>query len=109
LTRRQANPKSVKWASAANVRGAADSGQARGSNMAMTITKPLVLMFKKNPDKNENVQCHLYPRDDFGYEAYGLPVCDLVRHIANAFNVDEDAVWEWVDKERTRPTLVNPH
>jgi len=75
--------------------------------MAMTVTKPLILMFKENEDKNGNVQCHLYPPDDFGNEAYGLLVCDLVRHIANAFNVD--AVWEWVDKERARPTVVKPH
>ncbi len=72
--------------------------------MAMTITRPLILMFKENEDVNGNVLCHLYPPDGFGYEAYGLLVCDLVRHIASAFNVEEDDVWEWVDQERSRPT-----
>ena len=31
-------------------------------------------------------------------------ICDLVRHAAKAFDVDEDDVWEWVDKERRDPT-----
>jgi hypothetical protein len=35
---------------------------------------------------------------------YGILICDLVRHVANAFEVNESAVWEWVDQERNRPT-----
>ena len=31
-------------------------------------------------------------------------ICDLVRHVAGAFKVDEAAVWEWVEKERHNPT-----
>jgi len=37
---------------------------------------------------------------DMQYEGLALLVCDLVRHIALAKGVDEEAVWEWVDKER---------
>jgi hypothetical protein len=41
---------------------------------------------------------------------YGLLIADLVRHVARAFKVGEDAVWEWVDKERGHPTtpITNP-
>lgn len=39
-----------------------------------------------------------------GFEAYGMLICDLVRHAARAFSVPEAAVWEWVDKERAKPT-----
>jgi hypothetical protein len=33
-------------------------------------------------------------------------IADIVRHIARAFKVREDEVWEWVDKERHHPTTV---
>jgi len=38
------------------------------------------------------------------HQHFGLLVCDIVRNIALAFDVSEDAVWEWVDKERSHPT-----
>ena len=66
----------------------------------MILTKPLVVMF----EEGDKVVCHLYPRDDDTYKGYGLLVCDLVRHVASAFNVDEDDVWEWIDKERQHHT-----
>lgn len=65
------------------------------------IRNPYVVMFG-TPDKN--VICHLYPQDGWSYEHYGLLVCDLVRHVASMFDVDEDRVWEWVEKERFHPT-----
>jgi hypothetical protein len=39
-----------------------------------------------------------------------LLVCDLVRHVARAFKIEENDVWEWVDKERRNPTteITNP-
>ena len=43
---------------------------------------------------------------DYGYPAFGLMVCDLVRHIAKAFHVHEDKIWEWVEKERDNPTTA---
>ena len=44
------------------------------------------------------------------HETYGLLIADLVRHVARAFKVGEEAVWEWVDKERGHPTtpITNP-
>jgi hypothetical protein len=65
----------------------------------MMLTEPLIVMFKQD----DSVICHIHPAD-YDHRAYGLLLCDLVRHIANAFKVDEDDVWEWVDKERRHPT-----
>jgi hypothetical protein len=31
-------------------------------------------------------------------------IADIVRHVANAFKVSENDVWEWVDKERYHQT-----
>ena len=42
--------------------------------------------------------------EGYGYQHFGLLVVDLVRHVAAAFDVAEDDVWEWVDKERRHPT-----
>ena len=64
------------------------------------VTQPLVIMFK---DEDGKILCHLYP-DDLDHRHYGLLVCDLVRHVAAAFKVEEKEVWNWVDKERHRPT-----
>ena len=64
------------------------------------IETPLVIMFA-NEGK---IICHLYPRATDTHEGYGLLICDLVRHVARAFQVDEDDVWEWVEKERHHQT-----
>jgi hypothetical protein len=54
--------------------------------------------------QDDNVVCHIHPDKDDSHRHYGLLICDLVRHVAKAFKVHEDDVWEWVDKERDRPT-----
>ena len=64
------------------------------------VTQPLVIMFK---DEDGKILCHLYPHD-LDHRHYGLLVCDLVRHVAAAFKVEEKDVWDWVDKERHKPT-----
>jgi hypothetical protein len=65
----------------------------------MKIESPLIAVFKSDG----KVQTHLYP-GELGYEGYGLLIADLVRHVAKAFTVREEDVWEWVDKERYNPT-----
>jgi hypothetical protein len=64
------------------------------------IKNPLVIMYQE-PDGSVVTRVH---PGNHTYEHYGMLVCDLTRHIARAFQVDEEAVWEWVDKERHRPT-----
>ncbi len=64
------------------------------------LKDPLVVMFQQDGQ----LVCHLHPPKDFDHRHYGLAVCDLVRHVARAFHVGEDEVWEWVDKERRKPT-----
>ncbi len=66
------------------------------------IENPLVIMFEA-PDGQ--VMCHIHPsKRAKSHQHYGLLICDLVRHVASAFHVREDDVWEWVDKERRHPT-----
>jgi hypothetical protein len=77
------------------------------ANKAMRIESPLVVMFEAGGE----IVCHIHPsKKASSHEHYGLLICDLVRHVARAFKVEEDAVWEWVDKERHRPTseIRNP-
>jgi hypothetical protein len=65
------------------------------------IANPVFIMYR-NADEEFIFQIHK-PKG-CTHEPYGLAICDLVRHVAKAFKVPEDAVWEWVDKERHRPT-----
>jgi hypothetical protein len=64
------------------------------------IRNPRFIMFE-GPD-GTNI-CHIHP-GELSYGQFGMLVCDLVRHIAAAFKVEEDDVWAWVDKERRHPT-----
>ncbi len=77
------------------------------ASKTMRIESPLVVMF----EADGGIVCHIHPSKlASSHEHFGLLICDLVRHVARAFKVDEDAVWEWVDKERRRPTtkIRNP-
>lgn len=65
------------------------------------VQKPLVIMYRAGDD---SIVTNIHPTPDLTYEGYGLLICDLVRHVASAFKVDEDDVWEWVDKERRHHT-----
>ena len=72
------------------------------------IENPLLIMFA---DEQGEVVCHIHPSEHCPtHETYGLLIADLVRHVARAFKVSEADVWEWVDKERRRPTtaIANP-
>jgi hypothetical protein len=65
----------------------------------MTIDSPLIIVFENDGE----IQTHLYP-GELGYEEYGVQIASLVRHVAKAFEVTEEAVWEQVDRERYNPT-----
>ncbi len=64
------------------------------------VVDPLVIMLAEDG----KIVCHLHRRQDDTYKGYALMAYDLVRHIANAFQVDEDDVWHWVEKERHHHT-----
>ena len=65
------------------------------------IDRPLVIMF----EDEGGVVCHIQPSARAtSHREFGLLVCDLARHVAYAFEVEEDEVWRWVDEERHRPT-----
>ena len=66
----------------------------------LKIENPLVVVFE---NKDGKIQTHLYPAER-SYQQYGILIADLVRHVANAYKVPENDVWEWVDKERYHQT-----
>jgi hypothetical protein len=61
-------------------------------------------MYTEDSDPNGNILCAIHPRPGDTHEHYGILICDLVRNVANAFDVQERDVWYWVDKERFNPT-----
>ena len=76
------------------------SGEAKGKKLKPLAVEPYIIMFK---NEKGGISCHIYPKD-YTYEMYGMLICDLVRNVANAFDVKENDVWEWVDKERFHHT-----
>jgi len=62
------------------------------------IDSALIIVYEDGGE----VQTHISP-GNLGYDEYGVLVASLVRHIADVFQVHEDRVWEWVDKERHKP------
>lgn len=77
-----------------------DSPIPAGAQTALVV-EPLFIAYRTPRDTVE-MQIHMAPGDT--HKHYGLLVCDLVRHVARAFKVPERDVWEWVDKERRKPT-----
>lgn len=77
--------------------------EAPPNTIVRTVQSPLVIMFR-DPTDDKSVVCHIHPQEDDTYEHYGILICDLVRHVAGAFDVDESDVWQWVDAERFNPT-----
>lgn len=74
---------------------------------SMVIKKPLMVM-ARNEDRT--VITHIFREEGDRYESYGLLIYDLLRHVARAFQVSENEVWEWVKRERAHPTtdIVRP-
>lgn len=79
---------------------------AAPSSEPIMITDPLLIVFR-GPDRTVQTRIH---SSDMDHRAYGLLIADLVRHVARAFKVDDEDVWEWVEKERDHPTtdIRNP-
>ena len=66
----------------------------------MEIKNPLVIVF----EDGKKIVCRIHPSKGATHREYGMLICDLVRHVARAFQVEDEDVWEWVDKERRHPT-----
>ena len=64
------------------------------------MKRPLVIMSETQDGK---VEITLTPGNDERlqtYQGFVSLVCDLVRHIASAFDVSEEKVWASIDRER---------
>ena len=69
------------------------------------IANPLIIVF----EQYDEIVCRLHLRDSYTHQHYGMLVCDVVRNIADAFNVHEDDVWQVVDHERRYHTSDIKH
>jgi hypothetical protein len=83
------------------------AGAGTGASASpMVLKDPLVVMFQEDGQ----LICQIHPAKGVDHRHYGIVICDLVRHVARAFKVEEAEVWKWVDKERRSPTsdIVRP-
>ena len=67
----------------------------------MNFNDPLVII---DQQEDGTLQTYILRVDGMLYEHYAMMAYDLVRHIAKAFKVSEDEVWDMVKRERSRPT-----
>jgi hypothetical protein len=74
-------------------------GGGGSSGRPLRIEKPMLMMF----EHEGKIVCHIYP-EGYDHTHYGLLICDLVRHLSRAFKVEEDEIWEWIERERRQPT-----
>jgi len=65
----------------------------------MQIENPLIIVY----EDDKKIVTHIHSVG-YTYAEYGIVITDIVRHVANAFKVHENDVWEWVDKERYHQT-----
>jgi hypothetical protein len=79
---------------------AAGPGSCLMRNEHILNIDPLIIVYPQDG----GLVARLHPRKTDNYQGYALMIADLVRHVALAFRVDEDDVWEWVEKERFQPT-----
>lgn len=64
------------------------------------VKQPLLILF----EDGGNTHCHIHPSPDYTYQHYGLIIADVIRHVAAAYKVSEEDVFEWVQKEMDRPS-----
>jgi hypothetical protein len=65
------------------------------------IKNPILIVFGDDEGK---LITRIHRPEGWSHKHYGMLMADIVRHVARAFEVREDDVWEWVDKERDHPT-----
>jgi hypothetical protein len=81
-----------------------------GPNQKIVISGPPIAVISRHPQNGDTI-FRLFSDQWDRYEYFGLIVADLVRQIANCFNVTEEQVWFVVDLERhhqTSPAIPLP-
>lgn len=56
--------------------------------------------------ENAKLQVILAGPPGAGHEQFGLVICDIIRHVAQHFEVDEADVWHWIQREMDKPTTT---
>lgn len=64
----------------------------------------ILIQVQQEPGEKLQTFLNNYNDPSLDYRAFGLILCDVARHVAKAFHVKESDVWEWIDRERHRPT-----
>lgn len=68
----------------------------------LKIIRPWIIVHE--PEEDGKTVTIISGPKDVTHCHYGIVIADIVRHVARAFEVDEEHVWEWARKEMDRPT-----
>ncbi len=80
-----------------------DTSKADAPATSIPVVNPYLIIYKDGLNRNV---CRIHPPAGSTHEHYGMLICDIVRHVSRAFEVNEEAVWEWVERERRNPTTA---
>ena len=75
-----------------------------GEQTPLILHQPVVIVHQL-PDKK--IETMIFDTGDDSVNSpagIGLIVCDIVRHAAAAYDVDEEDIFHWLDRERDNPT-----
>jgi pyrroloquinoline quinone (PQQ) biosynthesis protein C len=69
----------------------------------LAIHEPIAIIHRT---EDRQTQCVMYELSDqaLGYKGHALAAADYIRHIAQAYGVEEKRVVKWVMRELNRPT-----
>lgn len=72
-----------------------------GADNVLRIERPLVMVY----EGDDAIMFRIHRTEkSHSHKQFGMLVCDLIRHVAKAFDVDEADVWSCVEQERDNPT-----
>ena len=65
------------------------------------IKPTLFVEITRRPDRKMETRIGM---NDINPAEFGMLLCDILRHGAKAFKIEDELIWEWVDRERNNPT-----
>jgi hypothetical protein len=82
---------------------AREEGRVMADEQQIPIINPWLIVHQPN-GKGGSMETILAGPADGSHEKFGLVIADVIRHVANAYGVDEADVLEWVHREMDNPT-----
>ena len=75
--------------------------------MTQNIEKPWIICHELEEGEVETIVSGPENMDPRKLVQFSLVICDIIRTVARGFNVDEEVVWNLIEKEHTNPRVLH--